>query len=73
MFVKIILTLSLTCNYLLLEFNTGGTATMAFNAQTSDIKGSDSLETCIIERDRLEGGLLKAIEQSLVLPSHLNR
>lgn len=46
---------------------------MAFNAQTSDIKGSDSLETCIIERDRLEGGLLKAIEQSLVLPSHLNR
>ncbi|KAF3438974.1 hypothetical protein FNV43_RR17249 [Rhamnella rubrinervis] len=54
-----------------LEF-IGATSTVAFNTQASDEKGSDSLETCIIERDQLEGGLLKSMEQSLVLPSHLN-
>nr|XP_048335473.1 transcription factor SPATULA isoform X1 [Ziziphus jujuba var. spinosa] len=54
-----------------LDSNTGGTATVAFNAQTSNIKGSNYLETCITERDRLEGGLLKAMEQNLVRSSHL--
>lgn len=65
------LTLCSTCIYLLTEFM-GVTSTVAFNTEASDDKGSDSLEMCIIERDRLEGGLLKSMEQSLILPSHLN-
>ncbi|PON67149.1 Basic helix-loop-helix transcription factor [Trema orientale] len=56
-----------------LEFEMGAMANVAsFNRQASDIKGNDSLETCTIEGDWSEGGLLKAIEQSLLLPSHLN-
>ncbi|XP_062101957.1 transcription factor SPATULA isoform X2 [Humulus lupulus] len=44
----------------------------SFNRQASVLKGNDSLETCSLEGDWSEGGLLKALEQSLILPSHLN-
>ncbi|KAM6591362.1 hypothetical protein CsatA_013967 [Cannabis sativa] len=55
------------------EFDMGAMATVtSFNRQASVLKGNDSLETCSLEGDWSEGGLLKALEQSLLLPTHLN-
>lgn len=55
------------------DYDIEATATLAaFNRQASDIKGNNSLEACITEGDWSQSGLLKAIEQSLILPSHLN-
>lgn len=47
-------------------------ALTVFNRQASDIKGDNFLEACITEVDWSQSGLLKAIEQSLILPSHLS-
>ncbi|EXB54378.1 Transcription factor SPATULA [Morus notabilis] len=56
-----------------LDYEIEATTTLAaFNRQASDIKGNNSLEACITEGDWSQSGLLKAIEQSLILPSHLN-
>lgn len=53
------------------EMETAAALTV-FNRQASDINGDNFLEACIAEGDWSQSGLLKAIEQSLILPSHLN-